>query len=242
MSDARWTPEEFARLMSLPEDHPERVAVRPHPEFAAWARMQGAFESPGRDVVPDADLASARAELSARLERALGRTLTTEARSAPSVPPAEIRVPPSSPGGSGLLERMLAGLSRPPVRAAFALGVLVVVAGAGWWAFGARTPETEMRGSDHPRNATAFGAPAWNEADATLSWKAVEGADGYRVCFYSAQLSQLAMRDSILLPELRLSEVLPAGLEHGAKVEVQVFAMRGGDVRVRSRMRTVMIP
>lgn len=239
MSEARWTPEEFARLMSLPEDHPERVAARSHPEFEALVCMQASFESPGRDVVPEADLASARAELSARLERALGRPL---ASGAASESPTEIRVPSSSPVRAGLLERMLAALSRPPLRAAFALGVLAIVASAGWWAFGPRTREAELRGSDHPQSAMALRAPDWNEADATLSWDAVEGADLYRVYFYSAQLSQVAMRDSVLATSLRLAEESPAGLEHGAKVEVEIVAMRGGDFYVRSKLATVTIP
>jgi hypothetical protein len=232
MGDVRWTPEEFARLLSLPEGHPDRIAAEADPAFDAWRRMSEAFVRNDAGPLDEADLAGPRAELSARLERELGI--------APAGAPARRRS--VIPARGSWLDAFFGPRGGPAPRAALALAVLSVVALAGWWVMARPPGAPALRGAPPPEGVV-LAPPVRTGPSLELHWAVVTGADAYRVVFYDATLAEVARVDSLVAPMLVLSSsALPAGLVAGARVEVEVVALSRGDPVGRSRLSPVTLP
>ena len=237
MGDVNWSPEDFARILSLPPAHPDRLAAESDLAFEAWVRMHEAFESRTGGPLNEAQMAGPRAELTARLQGTLG------------LPPSKSRsqareaAAPATPARSGgVLDGLLGWLGAPAGRAALAFGVLVIVAASGWW-ITSRPPETPaIRGGD-TTGVPVLAEPASANGRLDLSWSTVPGADGYRVVFYDAELAQVAQIDSLRQARCELrAGVLPSGLASRARVEVEVVALSHGDPLSRSRLRSITLP
>jgi hypothetical protein len=232
MTDRRDTPEEIERLMALPEDHPERVAAAASPRFEAFRRMLGEFERPSDALVSDADLASARVELARRLEDAgvLGPPTAGAATTAAPKTPRPLPRP-------GFFAWLTSGGGRP----AFAVAGAVLVVGFGWWATHPPWRDETTRAIAEPG---AFELVTRHEGDAlVLSWKAVEGADGYRVVFLGPGLTEVARRDVPGATSLALrAGSLPAGVAPGSRVSIEVVALRMGSELATTPARAILLP
>jgi hypothetical protein len=230
MTDHPFSPEEFVRLLSLPEGHPERLRAESSGMLEAWRRMLVEFEAPPVQVASPDELASADAALERRMAGAIGAS--PGRRAIPAVPGAS---------GAGFWSRLAGALSRPAVRPAFALVVIAIAAGGLWWAKANRTPGAVRGGSGEATFKVAAHAEAGGMLE--LSWAAVPGADGYRVRFFGGTLREIARLDHVSEPMLRLGpDSLPAGLGPGAEVMVEVAAVRGGDVIAVSGPKAVRLP
>lgn len=227
MSGADWTPDEFARLMALPADHPERISAEADPAFAAWARMAGVFESGETAPLDEAALAPRRAELMRRWK--------AELRPPVASAPANLR--------SGWLERLVTAGSTPPGRAALAFAALVCVASAGWWITVRRESGEPMRGASAEAHEVRWREPSRGANALELSWDAVPGAERYELVFHSAELVEVARVDAGTATRRAFeARALPAGLASGARVEVEVIAFAKGDELSRSSLREVELP
>jgi hypothetical protein len=232
VNDRSYTPEELERLLTLPEDHPERRAAAASPRFEALRRMLAEFERPTDALVTDAELASARVELRRRLAEA-GLLDSPAATRAPT--PAAPQAPRSLPR-PGVLVWLLTGGGRP----AFAVAAALIVVGIGWWTTQRPTRET-TRAIATPG---AFELATRLEGDGlVLSWRAVEGADGYRVVFLDAGLAEVARLDVPTGTSLTLrAGELPAGVSPGSRVSLEVVALRMGDALSTTPARTILLP
>lgn len=235
MGDVKWTPDEFARILSLPPEHPERRAAQADPAFDGWVRMQVAFETAANAPLSEAELAGPRAELSGRLERALGAPLAGAGTRVGEAPARLHR-------GESLFDRLAGWIGAPAGRAVLAFGVVAIVAASGWW-ITSRRPESQMvRGTGQP-GELVLAAPALSNGKLALSWNTVPEADGYRVVFYNAELAQVAQVDSLREPRREFEAgALPAGLIGGSRVQVEIVALVHGDPISRSRLRMVTLP
>ena len=219
MNTDRLTPEEFARLVALPENDPERVRAAHRPDFEAHLRLYREFESP--TAVPEHAPADAR-QLAARV---LDNVRPERAREGPS---------------------WLAGLvhffAQPAPRAALALGALVVVAGTATWFAGRNAgPDRAVRGE--AGSTFVIAEPRKLPNGLELSWTAVPGATGYRVLFYGADLHEITRVDQLKETRLLLDPAaLPAGLTAGQEVLVEVSALSGTDPMVTTSNRAVRLP
>ncbi len=230
MGDVKWTADDFARILSLPPEHPERRAAEKDPAFDAWERMQAVFESSQDAPLSEAEIAGPRAELSARLQRTLGIAMPGA-----SAPARSVR----SHGESG---GWLGWFGAPAGRAALAFAVVAIVAASGWW-ISSRSPQEPAIRCGGSADALVLGEPDSAAGKLGLSWSAVPGAESYRVVFYDAELAEVARMDSVREPRLELLPgSLPAGLTAGARVEVEIVAIVHGDPVSRSRLRQVTLP
>jgi type IV secretory pathway VirB2 component (pilin) len=230
MTEAPFTPDEFNRLLSLSEQHPDRVRAEASGKLEAWRRMLGEFEAPLETVASPDELASADAALERHLAGAL--VASPEQRSVPVV---------RETAGPGLWARLAGALSGPVARPALAVLVVVVAAGSAWWAGSHRVPRA-VRGGDGA-SAIVVTTRAADGAALELSWAAVAGADEYRVRFFGGTLREIARLDHVTGPMLRLERnSLPAGLHPGAELMVEVAAVRRGDVIAVSNPRAMRLP
>lgn len=230
MNDRPFSPEEFVRLLALPEDDPERRQAEASGKLDAWRRMLREFEEPGPGEATAGELAGADAALGRHVESMLG-TPAGGHRSAPRA------------AGPGLLAWLASIWSRPALRPAFALAALVIVGGAGWWLAGERVGRGEraVRGVA-PEAAIVVEARATPGA-LDLTWGPVAGAERYRVRFYGPSLSELDRRDDVTEPHLRLEPgTLPRGTASGQEILVEVVALRGGDAIAVSAPKAVRLP
>lgn len=60
MNEQRFEPEEFERLLALPEGHPERMSAERSGRLLAWKQMLDGFESPPDVLFTPQELARAR--------------------------------------------------------------------------------------------------------------------------------------------------------------------------------------
>ena len=236
MTDTRFTPEEFARLLALPPGHPDRRAVEADPRFDAWCRMLRAFESRDAHGLSAGEFREADAALERRLARELGtaedarRTVLEE--EAPGRPVR--RAPAPRPERRAPWAWFL-----PSWAPAAALATAVVVAGAVWIQSTRESGHRVVRGGDPGR--TSLEVSVTKAGGGRLTWSAVAGADEYRVIFFGPDLRERARIEMLTVPELDLRS-LPAGLEAGEEVAVQVTALRSGAVLAESRTTTVRLP
>lgn len=228
MTDQRFTPEEFARLLALPAGHPERVRAEQDPRFDAWRRMLTAFEKRDSHGLAADEIREADAALARRLEADLG--IGTTALEAPR-PTRRARDERES--GRGLF-----GWLMPRWAPALAVATLMVAGGV--WVYSARGPgERVVRGGE-------AGAPALTLSvrdGRDLTWSAVTGADEYRVTFLGPDLRELARLEGLTVTTLSLrSGSLPAELERGREIAVQVAAYREGHLLAESPATAVRVP
>ena len=228
MSDRPFSPEEFVRLLALPEDHPERRQAEVSGKLDAWRRMLHEFEEPGAGDATATELARADAVMAQRVESMLGTPT--------GVPPGAAR--PAS-GGPSLLAWLASIWSRPALRPAFAMAALMIVAGTSWWMVGSRAPRA-VRGVSE--DGIVVETRETSEA-LELTWAPVPGAEHYRIRFFGPALREIARRDDVVEPRLRFERgALPAGIASGEEVVIDVAAMRGNDALAVSKARAVRMP
>lgn len=220
MTDERLSPDEFARLLSLPENHPDRLRVASTPEFVARVRLLREFEAPSDDLLPPDGLSAAR-ELEARLARGGGAPAPRETR--------------------GAVVRALIGLFGGTPQRALAFASVLVIAMTGTWLMTREAPDRAVRGGSHG-SAIEIAAPRATANGIELSWTPMAGADAYRVVFYASNLEELARVGPIHGTRLELrSGALPAGLRAGTDVLAEVTALRGEDPIATSSPRLVSL-
>ena len=221
MTDTRFTPEEFARLLALPADHPERRRAEADPRFDAWQRMLHAFESRESHGLSAEEFRAADAELASRMEREL----------AMSGSPRPVRRAIELGGEKRSLWSWLFPSWAPAVAVAAALVI------GGVWIYSVRSPdERVVRG-----NAAALEITM--HRGGVLTWTPVQGAEKYRVVFYGADLRQIASVEDVMASRLDLrADQIPLDLPWGQEVAVQVIALRGGATVGESRTATVKLP
>jgi len=232
MTPERYTPDEFARLMALPDGHPDRQSAEQSAQFRAWRLMLREFEQPEAALASPSELESAAREVEARVARAL-----TARAAAGAEAPRHRTVPHRA-----LVASLVAWFRRPAMRPALAVVAVVLVAGVALWS-STRGPATRaVRG---PSEASSFvlNAPRAVPGGIELTWTPVPDAEAYRVVFYGTDLQESARVDGLTRPGLLLhADALPAGLPHGGHVMAEVTALRHGDPIVTSASRLVRLP
>jgi len=224
MSEERFTPDEFARLVSLPASHPDRQRAERTSQFEAWRVMLREFEQPSGAPLSAAELAAAGREL----ERRVVQTLDPISRVV------------TRPSWSGALSAWLRG---PASRPALALAAIVVVTGAALWVATSRPPGPRAVRGAGEAPAIVLAPPRAVEGGIELRWTPVAGAEAYRVVFYGADLGESARVDGLSAPRLVLRrDALPSGLQHGGQALVEVTALRGGDPVATSPTRAITLP
>jgi hypothetical protein len=232
MTEERFTPDEFARLLSLPDDHPDRQRAERTPQFQAWCQMLQEFERPSNAPLPAAEIASAGRELEARLARGLGRAQPNGAGEAG----------PRPTSGRTFADSFAAWFRGPTMRPALAFAAVAVVAGFALWSASRPPAPRAVRGSGESA-VLAVGEPRAISGGIELTWTQVDGAETYRVVFYGGDLRENARVDGLTEPRLRLQRnALPAGLTPGADVLAEVMAMRHGDPIATSKTRAIHLP
>ena len=226
MNDERITPDEFARLIALPEADPERRRAEATAEFAGMKVMFAAFEADA--AAPSSEDGAIRDELARRLATPLPSSSTGRA----ALPRTA-----KAPGGSS---GWFAALFGPVGLRAVGYAVLVVVAGLGVWTMTRRPREDVVRGE----HANAFAiTPTVHPGALDLAWPAVAGADAYRVVLLGADLGEVARFD--LGDATRWSmrrDSLPAGLASGASISAEVQALQAGAVLSTTPARAIRVP
>jgi hypothetical protein len=221
MTEEGLTPEEFSRLVALPENDPERVRAGSRPDFEARLRLYREFESPEAPPVPPAASAAAARTVTARVL-------------------AEVR--PSHPAGRSWLAPLVRFFEQPAPRAALAFGALFVVVGTAFW-FTTRLESPDpgaVRGE--PESMFTIAEPRSFPDRVELSWPAVPGAEAYRVVFYGPDLNETARVEDLHVTTLGLDRrALPKGLEPGIEVLAEVTALAGGDAIAKSPARLVSL-
>lgn len=239
MSHERLTPEEFARLLSLPQYHPERLRAASTPEFEARVRLLREFEAPAPDLLPPDTPAAAR-ELEARV-RGNVRESRDDARGRIAPAPLGGQLSPAPREKSGSLLRALVGLFGGTPQRAVAFAGVLAIAITGTWLMTRETPERAVRGADQAA-AIEIAAPRATAHGVELSWTPVPGADAYRVVFYASNLEELARVGPVTGTRLELrSDALPAGLRAGTEMLAEVTALRGEDPIATSKPRLLSV-
>jgi hypothetical protein len=232
MSQMDLAPDEFARLMSLPPEHPDRRRVEADPRFEAWSAMLRTFESPSPVEIDETEVCDADHVLAKRTRSMLGLAAVS-----PPVPSHRETHPRDAQRERAGWTRWLNGHA---LRPAFALATAVVVVGGAWWLFARGTSQHLVRGSD--RSAIQVTEARSSAGTTILSWTRVRDADSYRVVFYGADLGELAHVDVAGTTLDLRADALPSGLASGAETAIEVVAMRGDDPVARSKTRTLRLP
>jgi len=224
MSRMPLTAEQFGWLMSLPPDHPERIAWSGRPEFESMRALYEQFEGARELNVSDLALREAEAELEQRFRVAL----------------------PSEPGVAAAGSRPAARPARPTrpwlalsLRLAFAMAAVMVVAAAGvWWS--ARPRSSAVRGA---QDAPVILEPRRVAEDLEIRWTPVAGAESYRLSFVNVSMREVAaVEDCRGTRYLLRTSALPPGLEHRAEVILQVEPLRAGVTVGAVGTRSIRVP
>jgi hypothetical protein len=224
MNDRDFGPEEFERLLGLPEDHPERVRVEQSDRFIAWKHMLETFERPPDGRMPARERAEAEANLARRVEAALARGGVA----GPSRPVSPRR---------SWLEAMLGGRS---LRPALAIAMVLIVAAAGWWSVDRMRERPAVRGAGEATRFDLRATPL--DGGLELRWAAIPGARRYALVFFGSDLTEMARVDSLEESLLTLRATnRPAGLVAGQSLMVQVTAFRAMD-EVASKPIAIRVP
>ena len=235
MNDERIAPEEFARLMRLPDDHPDRRRAAASPQFEAMRLMLTEFEQPGGAPPEPGQLEVATAELRRRLSAA-----GFPAGGAGIMPAAASEQSSRSP--RSIAERLFGVLGGPGARRGLAFACALIVIGAGWWATHRSPREATMRGIAEPGS---FELSISNEVPQSLvlAWTAVPGADAYRVTFLGADLGEIGHLDVARGTRLVLrARDLPDGVVPGAHASLEVVALKDGAAIATTPARPVLLP
>jgi len=234
------TPDEFARLVVLPEDHPDRRRWQGSAVFESRLRLHDRFVAGDATSLDAVSRADAERELGARIAREL-----------------VAEHPPREPGhGERARERVLdlraGGRRRSPGPdgrtrahgrgAILALAAVLVVVAAATWVV-VRPPERRVVRSVTTTERLALAAPRVTAGGIALEWTAVPEADHYDVVFYGSDLNEIARVKDLATPRLVLGPgALPAGLSHGQDVLAGVIATRAGDTIAASKTRGLRVP
>jgi len=228
MNEREFQPEEFARLLALPQDDPERVRAERSSRFVAWKHMLEAFESPVDELLAAPERARAEAALAERVQRAMTHVGTAE--------PSPRR---SALTKASWLERWMAGNRWAALRPALAVAAAIVVVGVGWWSIGHFNQPAAVRSAGE--SVVALRSTSVSQG-VELRWSAVPETRFYRLTFFGPDLTERARIDSLLDTDFVLRAAsLPAGLSRGQPVMVEVTAVRRADV-VRSRPVSIQLP
>ena len=233
MIDDRFTPEEFSRLMALPEDHPDRRRAAASAQFEAMRRMLGEFERPVDALLSAEQVEAASLELQRRLAAA-----AAPVDRVPATPDAE-RMHAKPPS---IVARTLGWLNAPAGRVGLAFVCAVVVVGVTWWSTHRSPREEAVRGV--PESGAFEIAVAHESHDGlTLHWNPVAGAEAYRVVFLGADLAEIAHVDVTRGTEFMLRRAaLPAGAPSGGRVSIEVVAVRDGATVATTPARSLLLP
>ena len=228
------SPDEFARLLSLPGEDPERRRAESLPQFAAMRRMLAEFERRDPASVEGARVEVAKRELAVRLD-ALGVPFASrEAARAGSSPEARAQ--------RDWTKTLFGWMHQPAARSGLAFAALLMFATFVWWSQ-SRTPAPGVVRGGGEAPAFELRAPRFEPGGVMLSWSAVPGAESYRVVFYGPDLSEVAHRDVNAALSLELSAgKLPDGLHSGEHVAIAIEALRGPDVIATSKSRAIPLP
>lgn len=228
MTDQRFTPEEFARLLALPPDHPDRRRAESDPRWGAWRRMLAAFESRAALGLDDGELRAADAALAPRLEAEIG---VAPGRLYGETAPSPVRRA-RQPRGFG-------AWFRPAWTPALAFAAMLVVAG-GVWIYAGREPAPRVvRSGDAGAPVVTLSVAGGRE----LRWNAVPGASEYRVTFLGPDLREIATVAGLTATTLKLDPGnRPAGLVSGAEVAATVAAYRDGLLLAESKTKALRLP
>jgi hypothetical protein len=234
MTDERIAAEEFARLMRLPDDHPDRRRAAASPQFEAMRLMLTEFEQPSGALPEAGQLEAATVELRRRLSAA-----GFPAGGAGVMPAAGEH---SSRSPRSIAERLLGVLGGPGARRGLAFACALIVLGAGWWATHRSPQEATMRGILEP-GAFALSISSEGSHSLDLTWTAVPGADGYRVTFLGADLGEIGHLDVAHGTRLVLhARDLPGGVAPGLHASLEVVALKDGAAIATTPARPVLLP
>jgi hypothetical protein len=196
---------ELARILALPEDHPERVAFEQQPDSGAMLKLYQHFlEAP--------DMVGARTEeAELRLRELIDQQL----------PHAQ---PDTPADGPSWLERVSQFL-KPSVLAPVA-AIVAIAIGINMWQT-QETPEPVLR-NVNPSDSITLSAPTATDAGGfVLAWEPVLGADTYQVRLLAADLTVLHSLDPVNNPTVTVTNVT---LDETGEVRYwQVVALQGGD-------------
>lgn len=223
MSETPLTPERFAWLMSLAADHPERVAWGGRPEFESMRSLYEQFEGARGSDVSDRELREAEEFLERRFHDVLPSVAGIDA---PGARPVKRAGRPGRPWWSTRTR-------------AFAMAAVMVAVFAGVW-LAARPRSTTLRGAD---DAPVILEPRDVAEGLEIRWTPVAGAGSYRLSFVDDSMREIAAIESWPGTSYRLktSALLP-GLEHGARMIVQVQPVRGGAPEGAVGTRPIRVP
>jgi len=217
------TPEQFARLMSLPADHPERLAWNGRPEFESMRSLYEQFESVPPSSVSERELREAEVALERRFREAL-----------PSEPGVDAAIPRPAARPERASRPWWIAFPRPALAMA-----AVIVAVSGIW-FTTRPRSTALRGA---QDVPVILEPRRVAESLEIRWTPVAGAEGYRLSFVDDSMREIAAVEA--WPGTRYSleaSALPPGLEHGIDVIMQVQPVRGGVAGGAAGMRSIRVP
>jgi hypothetical protein len=227
--------EEIAGVESLEPNDPRRQHVESCPRCSVMRASYLRFLDP---AIPAADRAFQDAE------RRLGSFLD---RAVESGAPAETTGATGRPGGSWL-DRLREAWRAPALRPAWALAGLAVLLAAGAVTLrlggggsivlrGSESPSAGRAGVVQVESARALGGGSLE-----LRWRALEGADAYRVEFYGADLAPWATREAGQALTLKLA---PGDLPPdrvGQEALWRVVALRRGAEVGRSSLEPLRLP
>ena len=207
--------EALASLSRLPAGDARRAHLEGCARCQARLLSLEEFLAPSSDDLPEDEWRAAEAELRRRRAH-------------------DGLVAPSRGVGSVRRSRTLTAW-RPAFAAAAAI---VIVAGAWLVVRGRHEPELRgVPGGDWVPTVETRGPIA------TIAWRALPGADNYRVVFLGASLEPVATLDVGPALEARVPrDSLPAGLSHGQPVMIEVNALHGPDPVAVSRAVPMKLP
>jgi hypothetical protein len=217
------TPEQFAWLMSLPADHPERVAWSGRPEFESMRLLYDQFEGARGSSVSDGALREAEVVLERRFRDA---------------PQSESRLDPAGarPARQGKTPRPWWDVIPRP---AFAMAAAMIVVVAGVW-LAARPRSTALRGA---QDAPVILEPRHVAEGLEIRWTPVAGAGSYRLSFVDDSMREIVAVEDWPGTSYRLkTSALPPGLGHGASVIFQVQPVRGAAPEGAVGTRSIRVP
>ncbi len=213
-------------LLALPEGDPRRERALADPAVRALYDSYRTFMAADTTGVPGLDRADDA------LARLRGAMIMDGG--------ADVRVPASARVDSRGDTPWWRALFAPALRPALAFAVLVVAAGAAWFAMRPGTPEgvVVLRGN---RGGDLQLLPArGTERGVQLTWRRVPEADRYEVVFYTSQLTQIATlgetADTTALVPRSMRTMLQRG---GTEVLYRVVARSAGDEIEHSPVSTL---
>lgn len=221
-------PNEVARLLALPESHPERIRAMRDPELASLALALEAFESE-----PASETLSAGKSVRESLRE---RIATAGAPPGPASPRTNA-VPPA-----GRAAGVSSWFAMPGVRVAFAFASVLIMAGVAWWGLERDARREFVRGAEVSGTFRMLEPHAAGDR-LVLSWTAVPNAERYHVRFLGPDLGVIAETDAGSSTTIVLRRgALPRGLAPGTRLAAEVVAMRGAAELATTDARPIQLP